>query len=152
MIYIHACYKLFNYIQRIWSHSSFLYQLILYQHVYWLIFVLVRRIFCNMIAVHITNLFLFLNLSKGSLEVSEYQLSFGPSSCHPCRPFIFIEPHHYFTMVYWNKKKKRNICTIRLTSTSTFTMYASQIFAAINAHRAIRLKVSICKQMKIYWN
>ena len=105
-IYIHACYKLFNYIQRIWSHSSFLYQLILYQHVYWLIFVLVRRIFCNMIAVHITDLFLFLNLSKGSLEVSEYQLSFGPSSCHPCRPFIFIEPHHYFTMVYWNNKKK----------------------------------------------
>ena len=46
------------------SHSSFLHQLNLYQHVYSLIFVLARWIFCNIIAVHITDLFLFLNLTK----------------------------------------------------------------------------------------
>lgn len=107
------CYKLFNYIQCIWvsfffsPSTQFISTCLLID--IW-IFVLARRIFRNIIAVHITDLFLFLNLTKGSLEVSEYryQLSFGPSVIHAGHSFLLnlITSLQWYTEIKKTKQKK----------------------------------------------
>lgn len=81
------CYKLFSYIQHIWV-SFFFSQSTQFISTCLFIDICIGRIFCYIIAVHITDLFLFLNLTKGSLEVSEYQLSFGPSVIHAGHSFL----------------------------------------------------------------
>ena len=149
------CYKLFIIYNVYGSHCSFLHQLNLYQHVYSFIFILARRICCNITAVHITDLILFLNqLTKGSLEVSEYQLSFGPSVIHAGHSFLLnlITTLQWYTEIKKNQNK-RNICTItsRLTSTSTFIPGILQCMLLRFLQQLMpSLKVSLCKQMQIY--